>query len=546
MRGQMMNLTHSITDGYSRLYEGHVRLAAARPFIDRLISVSALVGMYVLCERGLRRLGHLPAASYSQPIIAAQWVRQAASSPLLLFLSAGLTLAFVLGWRVRWSDFARGQSLRIFIGLVVGLSAWTHASSDYNLYFDQSHAVDRVLLVTLAACVLWRPAFVFPFLLLLYSFLWQYDYPLVTRYPWTDMNMLLGALALMCAFIILRAAAGQRNTDLYVYVLLCIIASYYWGSGLGKAELNWIAHPHLNLLIGGAYANGWLSFLPAASVAAVARALAPLALPLMVFTLLVEWGALFILARRWTTLALIASFVCFHLGVFAFTGMLFWKWIALEAALVALFFLRRATTPAIYSPGFFLLSLPLIAISALWVRPTNLSWYDTRVSYIFGYRGVGESGRVYELPIQTFTPYADMFTLGSFEYINPKPQLLHIWNVTVDREIAGRLAGPIDADEVLAYEAEKQVIHYNEAEATLFDRFMQQYVAHLNARAAKSWPLSLLQPPAHLWTMPRAPVFDGRERLKTVIVYQRTWLLSDNDMRVIREQPIREIAIPAS
>lgn len=541
-----MNLTLNMNDAYSRLFERHARLASVRPLIEQAAAVGAMVGLYVLCERGLRRLGHLPEQGYGEPIIARQLIAHAFSRPLLFIAAASVSVAFVIALRLRWSDFARGQALRGFITIVAGISVWTHATSDVNLYFNQVYLIDRLLLIVLAAGVVWRPAFVLPFLWLLFGFLWQYDYPLITQYPWTDMNMLLAAMALMGAFVVVRMVAGFRNTDIYLFVLVCIIASFYWGSGLGKAELNWISHPHLNYLIGGAYANGWLSFMPATTIAAIALSAAPMALPLMLFTLVVEWGSVLILARRWTTLAFIAGFICFHLGVFAFTGMLFWKWIVLEVVLVALFFAKRAQMPAIYGPGWFMLSVLLIAISALWVRPVNLSWYDTRAAYVFGYRGIAKSGRVYELPIQTFTPYADMFTLGIFEYINPKPQLLHIWNVTVNREVASRLVQPIDANAFFAYEEEKNIVHYDAGRAALFDKFMQQTMRHLNARGSKASPFSFAQPPAHLWTLPRSPIFSGQEELVRVEVYQRTWLLSEGDMRIIRERPIREVAIPAN
>ncbi len=415
-----------------------------------------------------------------------------------------------------------------------------------QLIFQSTHTFDRLLLIALAVLVVWRPALIFPYTLLLFAMVWQFDYPLVSQYPWTEMNMLVRILTLWCAAFLAHLITGSIRTTEFMFALICLIASFYWGSGIGKLELNWITHPYLNLLWAGSYANGWLSFLQPGQIASIVNATQPFALPLMVFTLFVEWAVLLVLVHRRVMLVFLFSFIAFHAGIFLVSGMLFWKWMVLEAALVILFFARKSTTPNIYSVTHVLLSAVIIATGGIWFRPSNLSWYDTRLAYIYQLRGTGASGKTYEIPIRSLTPYADTFTLGNFGYLSKYPQLTHIWGVTSDRYMADALLPAQTPEQIYALEAREGRVLYDETASQRFDDFAQRFFGNLNMRGSKTTPFSLLQPPAHLWTIPRDSVFAGEEPIVRVTVYQRTWLLSDDTTTVIRERDVRTIDIPAS
>ena len=130
----------------------------------------------------------------------------------------------------------------------------------------------------------------------------------------------------------LRALSGRNWTRELIFAAGCLIAAQYWGSGLGKLRLHWIGHPHLDLLVFGAYANGWLGDWPSESIVKFSQLLAPATVPMMLFTLLIEWGAILLFWRRGAAIALLLGFALFHLGVFAVSGMFFWKWIVVVTA----------------------------------------------------------------------------------------------------------------------------------------------------------------------------------------------------------------------
>ena len=127
--------------------------------------VLALVAVYVVVDRGLRRSVRLSPDAYAQWTLTDGMIEQLAKTGV-----GALVLGAVLGrlpaWARRWTDLETGRSLRWLIVGVTALTAWTFATYDLNLYANQDHHLDRLLLVALAVGVWWRPGFVLPFLLL--------------------------------------------------------------------------------------------------------------------------------------------------------------------------------------------------------------------------------------------------------------------------------------------------------------------------------------------------------------------------------------------
>ncbi len=145
------------------------------------------------------------------------------------------------------------MALRWLIVVVVLLATWLGSTYDYNLFFNQAHYVDRFSLILLGILIVWRPVFVFPFLLLLLGILYQFSYPYEGNPSWPELNLLVRALTLFGSAFLIHVLTGRQETTDFVFVLCCLVASSYWGSGIGKFQLNWISHPYLHLLVFGAF-----------------------------------------------------------------------------------------------------------------------------------------------------------------------------------------------------------------------------------------------------------------------------------------------------
>ena len=543
--------------------------SVSRAFVSRpvILRVAALLVFYQLLDGVLRSWSRLPEESYRRPlivlelatrVIGAGWVGEMLESlgsirGLVLVVCVGGLLAvasvrYPRFWRNYralwhpWTALSDGGALRAVVGLIVFLATWLVATHDYNLFYDQGHALDRLILIALAALTYYRPVFVLPLVVMLLGVFHQFSYPLGNNPSWTELDLFLRALLLFVAVFTAYVVTGKRGAPTYFLLLCCLIASCYWGSGLGKLRLNWISHPHLDLLPLEAYANGWLAFLDPATIVSISQRVSVVTLPLMLFTLAVEWGAPLLLWRRSFTIAWLGGCIAFHLGIFAFTGMFFWKWMILEGALIGYFLRQRG---ARFTRTHFVLSLILICGSPFWFKPVNLSWYDTRLTYVYRFAGEGESGTLYRLGPHDFTPYRDLFTLRPFSFLSPYPQLTGLWGITDDRDLAEKLVSLSTAEEVFALERDVGESAYDPGRTQVFEQFIRRFVGAHNARRSKAFWLSGLKPPPHLWSHSEGDGFPVHESITKVVVdHQVTVLYSGRDLVDIRERRIREIEIP--
>ena len=533
----------------------------ARAFLRFAGQVVASLATFTVLERLVVTLGRLPPAAYERaffaPAIAARVAHLlrarapgvvlvgavalgAAAAAAALARPAGRRRA--LGLLAGWDAVDEGPALRWLVGAATGIATCALAGYPYNAYFDRAHAADRLLLVALWGALLWRPAFALPFALVASAVAQQFQVPLAS-YSWTEMELLVRIPILLAAFWCVRAMLHERTADAFVFLLCCLLAVTWWASGSGKLRVGWITHPHVDLLLLGAYANGWLGDLPADTVVRLADVVAAWRLPLMLLTLAVECGALLLLWRRWSLVAFPAITIAFHLGAFALTGILFWKWILLDVALLAFLLQgRRVARLRIFSPAHFALAVAVVLGHPAWVAARNLTWFDTPLTYAMRLEGVDAAGGVHVLPAGFFRPYAETFVLETFPYLSPHTQLTGPMGVTQSRDVAAALVAAREPSDVFALERTLATSRYDAERGASFDRFVARWLRTLNrrtARGARARPGT----PRHLWTFPLDADWDGTPAIVAVRVVELTSFYDGRTLRVIRVRPLRTIDV---
>ncbi|HSJ62554.1 MAG TPA: hypothetical protein VK922_01490 [Gemmatimonadaceae bacterium] len=534
-----------------------------RPLVRFTGLVVASIGAFALLERLSVGLGRLPPAAYERSFVAPEVLERAGRLLLdrvpigmLALLGAVVVLALIADGRLaRWAGLRRissiasgwnavedGAALRWFVGGVTGIATWVLAAYPYNAYFDRLHLGDRLLLVLLWAALLWRPLFVIPFAIVASAIAHQFQIPLES-YSWTEMELLVRIPILFGAYWVVRSLMREHRPDAFVFLLSCLIAVDWWSSGWGKIRVGWIMHPHIDYLLLGAHANGWLGFLDAGVVERVADVVAALRVPLMLFTLAVECGALILLWRRWSLPAFLMLTITFHLGAFALTGIFFWKWIGVDLAfLVFLLRGRRITRLWIFSPAQFALSVLLIAASGIWVAGRNLTWFDTPLTYVIRLVGVDARGGTHALPAGFFRPYSETFVLETFSYLSPHPQLTGPMGVTQRREVANALLAARDSADVAALESTLGTSRYDPERSARFDRFVARTIQTWN-RGAPGGALAHVSAPRHLWTFPLEAEWRGSPAIVSVDVIEITNFYDGAALREIRRRRLRTIDV---
>ena len=532
----------------------------ARALLPFVVEVLAILAAFALLERMIVGLGRLPASAYEQSFFSPVLVTRSAGLlltriPIAVIVSGiALTLlAFVVDARRNrsaarrslsrifgpWRDVEHGAALRWLIAAVTGVAVLALAAYPYNAYFDRTHLADRMLLAACWVALIWRPVFVLPFALIASAIGRQFQVPLES-YSWTEMELLVRIPILLGAFWIVRALVRDRGVDVFIFLLSCLIAVTWWSSGWGKLRIGWITHPHIDLLLIGAHANGWLGFMESERVVRIAHTIAAVRIPLMLATLVVECGALFVLWRRWSLPAFLVLTSTFHLGALALTGIFFWKWILIDVAFLTFLLAgRRVARLRIFSPAHFALAVVLILGSRAWVTARNLTWFDTPLTYVIRLEGVDSAGTVYPLPAGFFRPYSETFVLETFPYLSPHGQLTGPMGVTQRRDVVEALLAARTPDEVFDLERTLSTSRYDPERSAWFDEFVSRWIRATNGAGARVVPAS----PRHLLTFPLDADWNGTPAIVRVRVVESTKFYDGMALREIRRRPLRTIEI---
>lgn len=535
----------------------NTRPSAGRPALAFAATIVGVIATFRVLDVVIGRLAQRPIIAYNE--IGRWWHLVSSRVPWSLAVAGVAFLAIAaivdvnrfgaIGSRriaslfEGWSALDDGQALRWLVLGVTGVAAWALSCYARNLYLDQWGVADRLLVVALWIAIAWRPVFVLPFALVAVGVGGQFVIPL-GFISWTEMGVILRFPIIFGAFWIVRTVTRSRRSDVLVFAWCCLIAATYWASGFGKIRVAWLTHPHVHLLLLGAYANGWLAFLEPKVVERAARIVASLAFPLMLFTLLVECGSLVMLWRRWSLIGFFVLATLFHLGAFAMTGIFFWKWILIDAMFVAYLLPGdRLVRLSIFTPRLFGLSIVVILASPLWAPSENLTWFDTPLTYSLEFEGVDSRGVAHPLPPGFFRPYSDAIVLGLSGATTPHPKLTRGMGVTMDRSLALALESARSTASVFAIEQSRGVLRVDSAASAALDDFIGAYAA--NARCSRDRDPLLLRifgVPRHLWTSPLDADLPCGVALRRVRVFERTTFFDGNSLQMIRRIELREIA----
>lgn len=523
-------------------------LPEKNPFVFLCLRIGALLAVFIFIELFIRRTTILSAANYQAPYLFLELLARFGAVKLAIVAVMSVIMMRYGALLTSWRSMDLGVPLRWFVVFLAFIMAWPFTTYGYNHFFDQGYYLDRALIAVLVPLIWWRPAFIYPFLVLVFASMWQLSQPSLGGSVLAHKIQVLHVLNLFAAAFLIRAVTGSRRTDIFMFLTCCIVAAAYWEPALAKLKIGWVTHGHLYRLPLAAYAHGWLAFLEPEEIVTFAKTLSLFDWPMRVFVLVIEAGCLFFLWRRSLAIALLGAVIIFHFGVFALYGFLFWTWIMLDAALLFLL-LRfwRSGSLQIFSRGHFLLSILLIGLAGLWVNPPKLGWFDTRLTYTYRFQAVGLHGKQYSLPPRFFAPYEDFFTMVSFSYLVPEHGVLSgPYGVTFSREIADATEDATTADEIFALESTIARPRYDAARAARFYAFIVRYTETWNRRHETGSAIYSLRPPPQFWSLRHGEAPPPEETIREIIVTEITTLFDEERLKVIREIELARLEIPAT
>lgn len=207
----------------------------------------------------------------------------------------------------------------------------------------------------------------------------------------------------------------ERTTSMmFVYIAIASHFANYFYSGLAKVLLpggpvSWALENNTFLLQATARVQG-LS--PVGHLDALWDTLFHLSsvinLPLNFFVLSIQIAAVVSLSSFLASKILTTAYDAMHLTIFAFTGIFFWKWILLNAVILAVFQKLQADgaprMPTLYACG-------AVVLAPLFFFTAHLGWYDTPMvteTRVFALTEEGE----YKVPTNYFLSVSLSFAQG--------------------------------------------------------------------------------------------------------------------------------------
>jgi hypothetical protein len=234
-----------------------------------------------------------------------------------------------------------------------------------------------------------------------------------------------------------------------------------------------------------------------------------------------------------------------HAGIFLITGICFWEWMLLDAALLAFFVRKNLPDVPIFTHQHFLLSIFLIGGAALWFKPTQLAWLDVPVSYTYRLEAELVGGKTVALPPRFFAPYDYQFTLGDFGYLTEEPHLGIVWGATRQRTLVKALQSATSLEHIQALESQFGRRSFDPGRCAVFDRFVRRFAANWNTRNSGTDWWRLLAAPRQLWTFDGPTSIRKGESIRRVIVYQVTSLFDGEHYRELRRNEVRTVEVAA-
>ncbi len=440
--------------------------------------------------------------------------------PFLVVL-VPLSILPLVRWRaLRWRALPDGRALRLLVGAACLALAWEFSTYDTNLFFDQSHLLDRLLIVALALGVLLHPSLSPAFLAAALAMGVQFEQPF-GGYSWTDKILPFEVLMVFVLFLQARSLFPATSST-FLLLVLAVVSAHYFYPGFNKLRESWPLREDLGNLCACARANGWFAGLGEEGFRRIALALRSLSPVLTTVAMGIELGAVLLLFFRRAYRVVLPACIALHLAIFVAAGIFFWMWIVVDVGLwFALGRLEPATREELH--GWRLRALALFAVLTvnLWLDPMRLTWFDTPLSTTFELDATGASGRRYRVPRSSMTPHDLTFAQGRFAFLSEEPVLVGTCGTTQDYRLAQELARA--TPETIAQLEAAAPSRFDPARTEAFRRFLRAYFAAWNRGGKPEGFLDWIDAPHHIWLQSAGDgLYTGQEPVREVTVVRET------------------------
>jgi hypothetical protein len=507
------------------------------PHLRLVLAVLCLSIVLHLSEKNLRRSCRLPEQAYFNSVVIVGGIKESLAFSSTFFCSV---IGAVLYRRRRWNGCTSLLTFRYLVLAAATTLMWAACSYSYNYYFNQSHAVDRVLIVLLCLGLVRWPSLVGTFIVYVFAVLSQFDQP-YSGFSWTDKDLPLRVLLMFGASLWLSVTS--RNRELMRAALLmtfALIASHYFVPGWDKLTSGWLSYGNLHHLFAAAHINGWLdieSFQVSEHVA-FTRKMEPW---LLVATVVLECGAIALLANRHAAIALLLGWAGLHIGIFVFSGICFWKWVIIDCVAAAVLISMPARQNRwLFSGARPWIAFCLVAFGQPIFKPHHLAWFDTPLAHTYRFVVVDATGVRYPVGKYQLAPY-DFFLCQNRLWFIPQSQVLtRTWSSTKDKELAEVLTACRDIADLSKIEPTESIVQPAPDKLRSFERWVYFFFKNMNTQSEPAmWGLTGF--PQHIWTTAHAQDFQPSTNIVAVEIFRTSSWCQDSTINIIEDVALMRV-----
>jgi hypothetical protein len=444
----------------------------------------------------------------------------------------------------------------VLTGTLVAFLGWKAATKDIDVVVGERHSVARLLILVSAVGVWWSPAFAFSA-----AFLFTTPFALWEHHATMPMRMLLATVAFLALSTALAPVPElMASAAVLVWFVVTIQISHYVITAIAKAWLgprwsSWHRENHLHHIAASAYSWGWMRFLPWSTWRRVIHGVRRFEKPMQASVFAIEALAPLALLHPYAAVGMSVTWSCFHLGVFALSGLLFWDWILANLAVAgAILMLPQEVTALAFGPLqtvvglLFLVAFPLR--HKLW-RPMPLGWWDTPFTQRVHWVAHGESGNAYGLYANFWSPHERLFGKVNACYLTPTPVMTYHLGEVWKHELrdALRAAGPdlFKLDAVRAtYGIEPRSALLAENHVQYIRRLFHELNHGANKHALPRALRFLKAPGGQCFYWGDLPPYRGEEPITAVTLHYREEYYDGTTLARLRDEEILSIPIDAT
>lgn len=472
-----------------------------------------------------------------------------------IFFRSLLNPFFLLGLIVLYIPFYLGRkdlpvysrAERLLFGVCALLLTWEMVTYDYNYYLGHAFWIDRIVLVALCVALFRYPALTPLFVAFALVYRAQFNFP-VAGFPMYDKRILFDLLILFCVHQYVRMLFRDFVFNA-VYFALCILASYYFFSGLNKVfhsphGYEWLTKNDPADLFNNVVIRGWLACSDYATVDTLRAVIMKYGAIFQTIVFILEIGVLLIFWKRRIAIWWLAALFFMHLGILVFGSILFWKWMAVDVVLLLILVLRRKQMDELYSNRRTIwLAVVIVCLSKLWLNPVAIAWHDTPFTQNYIYEVCDENGVWHPMDKNTMNPYHQWFQYDQFAFlVNEKLPDVSGFGYTSDYSLAEMLRQPaFHYDSVVA---KKGKLQFNPEMKAGYEEFIRTYFRNRNRRVDQEFLITALAPPHHLYTGVCGDAYTGNFRVTGFRVTLKQVTSVGGRSMAIRTEVLDEISIP--